>query len=83
MYTLQLLIAAVTSVRKVSSCGKGAYAVVAAETIESGRYITTGRLTQASPQQIIDCSSAEGNKGCTEGNMVNSFEYILKHGVTG
>jgi len=50
-------IAAVTSVRKVSGCDKAAYAVVTAETIESGRFITTGKLSPASVQQIIDCSS--------------------------
>jgi hypothetical protein len=66
-------IAAVTPVRKVSACGKAAYAIVTAETIESGRFITTGRLSQASPQQIIDCSNGTGNKGCTSGNILNSF----------
>ena len=56
-YENAINLAAVTSVRKVSGCDKAAYAVVTAETIESGRFITTGKLSPASVQQIIDCSS--------------------------
>lgn len=53
------------------------------EAIESARFITTGKLSQASPQQIIDCSAAEGNKGCSDGNVLSSFGYVLKHGIAG
>lgn len=75
-------IAAISSVRNMGNCGNGNYAVVAAEIIESGRYLTTGSLQQVSPQQILDCSTTTGNKGCTSGSILNSFEYVGKMGIT-
>lgn len=74
--------AAVSAVRDLGKCSQGHYAVVAAETIESGRFLTTGSLQQISAQQILDCSSTTGNKGCTSGSILGSFEYVSKMGVT-
>lgn len=76
-----IFIAAVTKVKKLGNCANGGYAVAATQTIESGKYITKGRLTELSSQQIIDCSSGSGNKGCTSGNVLNSFDYIHKNGI--
>lgn len=72
---------AVTAVRSAGKC-EASYAIVAAETIESGRFITTEKLVQASAKQIVDCSQTSGNHGCKGGDIVSSYDYILKKGIT-
>ena len=34
-----------------------------------------------SAQQIVDCSSNEGNQGCNGGSSLNSLQYIMAHGT--
>lgn len=71
-----------TKVVNIDKCEGGSYGVVAAETITAGRFITTGKLIETSSMQIIECSQSKGNNGCTGGNILNSFEYVLSKGVT-
>jgi cathepsin L len=35
-----------------------------------------------SEQQIVDCSSAQGNNGCNGGWMTNVFSFAVNYGIT-
>lgn len=71
----------VSSVRTLGQC-KAGYAVATVETIETSYFMSKGgSVKQFSPQQIIDCSSNSGNKGCDSGDVINSISYLKSAGV--
>lgn len=71
---------AVTPVRNQGKCGAcWAHSVVA--TIESMVAIETGRLTELSIQQLVDCSNDE-NQGCHGGDTCEALIWMNKHNVS-
>lgn len=73
---------AVTEPLNQGACG-GCYAFAAGAAMESAWAIHSPShpLRRLSPQQLIDCSRAEGNNGCNGGNMANSYRYAVDHGM--
>jgi len=70
---------AVTPIKNQLQCGSSPYfgAVVS---VEGCHMITTGTLVSLSEQQIIDCSSSEGNEACNGGEMTWSFQSVIEQG---
>ncbi|CAB0021061.1 unnamed protein product [Nesidiocoris tenuis] len=56
------------------------YAVVAAEAIEAQYARIHGQQILFSAQQIVDCSSPEGNFGCHGGMVDWSYQYVMRAG---
>lgn len=39
----------------------------------------TGVLVPLSPQNLVDCSGPEGNRGCRGGSITKSYSYIIRN----
>jgi cathepsin L len=66
---------AVTRVKHLGTCGSG-YAFSAVGALEE-----TERLVELSEQQILDCSSEQGNQGCDGGLMDYTYDYVKQNGI--
>ena len=66
---------AVTGVKDQGTCGS-CWAFSAVGALEGLYAIKSGNLLPFSEQQLIDCSQAQGNKGCQGGWMDQAFDYI-------
>lgn len=69
---------AVTNVKDQGHCG-GCWAFSTTGSIEGLIAINTGKLFNISEQQLIDCSSDEGNHGCEGGIMEQGYEFVIKN----
>jgi C1A family cysteine protease len=71
----------VSPVKNQGPCGSG-WAFSAAGAVESEHAIFGTGLDSVSEQQLVDCSSAQGNQGCNGGSPPDAFNYIIANGIT-
>jgi cathepsin L len=61
------------------TCGS-CYAFSIAYSISGQIFKRIGRVEYMSEQQLVDCSAAFGNQGCTGGSLRNTFNYLEMSG---
>lgn len=69
---------AVTGIKDQGDCGS-CYAFAATGAMEGAHFLQTGELLSLSEQNIIDCSTEDGNDRCNGGFEYQAYSYVIRN----